>query len=88
MFWHSVSRTKRKTVPPGERKSYFGTVKAGSEPRPTSETTEAMTELRITIGVEFVSGEDESAGDGHRTDSTAKKHPATAALKPAEIKGI
>jgi hypothetical protein len=68
-------------VPVGERKSYSGTVKAGSEPRPISETTDAMTALRITIGVELERGE-ESADEGHKTDSTAKKHPATAALKP------
>ena len=68
-------------VPVGERKSYSGTVKAGSEPRPISETTDAITALRITIGVELERCE-ESADEGHKTDSTAKKQPATAALKP------
>lgn len=67
-------------VPVGERKSYSGTVKAGSEPRPISETTDAITELSITIGVELA--RDEESAEGHKTDSTAKKHPATAALKP------
>lgn len=58
-------------------------MKAGSEPRPTSDTTEAMTALSITMEVVLVSGADESVGgDGHKTDSTAKKQPATAALKP------
>jgi len=41
-----------------------------------------MTALRITIEVVFVSEMDKSAGEGHKTDSTAKKQPATAALKP------
>jgi hypothetical protein len=68
-------------VPVGERKSYSGTVKAGSEPRPISETTDAITALRITIGVELERDE-EASDEGHKTDSTAKKHPATAALKP------
>lgn len=57
-------------------------MKAGSEPRPISETTDAMTELSITIGVEFEMEEDDSDDEGHKTDSTAKKHPETAALKP------
>lgn len=39
------------------------------------------------MGVEFERDENESAGEGHKTDSTAKKHPATAALKPT-IHGI
>lgn len=73
---------KKKIIPLGERKSYSGTIKAGSEPRPTSEITDAITELSITIDVEFVRGENESVELGQRTDSTAKKHPATAALKP------
>jgi hypothetical protein len=55
-------------------------VKAGSEPRPISETTDAITELSITIGVELA--RDEESAECHKTDSTAKKHPATAALKP------
>lgn len=71
-------------LPLRERKSYSGTLKAGSEPRPTSETTEAMTALSITIEVVFVRGKDALADDGHKTDSTAKKQPATAALKPDE----
>lgn len=58
---------------------------AGSDPRPISDTTEAITALRITVDVVLVSDNDDSAGDGHNTDSTAKKHPATAALNP-EIK--
>lgn len=71
------------TIPVGERKSYSGTTKAGSEPRPISEMTEATTELRITIAVELGREEEESAAEeGHNTDSTAKKHPPTAALKP------
>lgn len=41
-----------------------------------------MTALSITMEVLFVSGKDASADDGHKTDSTAKKQPATAALKP------
>lgn len=73
-----------KQLPLGERKSQFGTVKVGSEPRPISDTTEAITELRMTIEVVFVNDEDDSAGAGHNTDSTAKKQPATAALNPAE----
>lgn len=73
-------------LPPGERKSYSGTLKAGSEPRPISETTEATTALRITMEVVFVRGRDASAGDGHKTDSTAKKQPATAALKPGKVR--
>ena len=67
-------------LPLGERKSYSGTVKAGSEPRPISDTTDAITALSMTIEVAFVSDEDDSAG--HKTDSTAKKQPATAALNP------
>lgn len=43
---------------------------------------DAMTELSITIDVEFERDKNGSAVEGHRTDSTAKKHPATAALKP------
>lgn len=72
-------------LPPGERKSYSGTLKAGSDPRPTSDTTEAVTALRMTIEVVFVNDGDESVvGDGHKTDSTAKKQPATAALNPVK----
>lgn len=56
-------------------------MKAGSEPKPISEITDAITELRITIGVELAR-DAESIEEGHKTDSTAKKHPATAALKP------
>lgn len=41
-----------------------------------------MTALSITIDVVFASDKDESTVDGHKTDSTAKKQPATAALKP------
>lgn len=41
-----------------------------------------MTALSMTMEVLLVSGKDASAGDGHKTDSTAKKQPATAALKP------
>lgn len=44
--------------------------------------TEAITALRMTIEVVFVKDNDDSAGEGHRTDSTAKKQPATAALNP------
>lgn len=85
--WNSISTSqnknrKKKGLPPGERKSYSGILKAGSDPRPTSEITEAMTALSITIDVVFVSDKDTSAVDGHKTDSTAKKQPATAALKP------
>lgn len=69
-------------LPVGERKSYSGTVKAGSEPRPISDTTDAITALSMTIEVAFVCDEDDSDGDGHKTDSTAKKQPATAALNP------
>ncbi|KAL6963554.1 hypothetical protein U1Q18_034565 [Sarracenia purpurea var. burkii] len=76
-FWH---------LPLGERKSYSGTVKAGSEPRPISDTTDAITELSMTIEVAFVSDDDDAALDGHKTDSTAKKQPATAALNPAPWK--
>lgn len=39
----------------------------------------------MTIEVAFASDdadEDDSADDGHKTDSTAKKQPATAALNP------
>lgn len=54
----------------------------GSEPRPISDTTEAITALRMTIDVVFVSDKGESTGDGHKTDSMAKKQPATAALNP------
>lgn len=71
-------------LPPRDLKSYRGTLKAGSEPRPTSDTIEAITALRITVEVVFVSDTDESGGDGHNTDSTAKKQPATAALKPGQ----
>lgn len=73
-------------VPVGERKSQPGTLNAGSEPRPTCVTTEAITALRMTIEVVFVSetDEEESAGDGHRTDSTSKKQPETAALNPVK----
>lgn len=45
--------------------------------------TEAMTALRMTVEVELVSDKDELESEGHKTDSTAKKQPATAALKPA-----
>ena len=72
------------TLPPGERKSQSGTLNAGSDPKPISDTTEAITALRITIEVEFGSEVDESLDEGHNTDSTAKKHPATAALNPAK----
>lgn len=44
--------------------------------------TVSMTALSITMEVLFVSGKDASADEGHKTDSTVKKHPATAALKP------
>lgn len=44
--------------------------------------TEAITALRMTIEVVFVKDNDDSAGEGHRTDSTAKKQPPTAALNP------
>lgn len=71
-------------LPPGDLKSYTGTLKAGSEPRPTSDTIEATTALRITVEVVFASDNDPSGGDGHKTDSTAKKQPATAALKPGQ----
>lgn len=73
-------------LPVGARKSYAGTANAGSEPRPISETTEAITELRITIEVVFVKDKEDSEGDGHNTDSTAKKQPATAALNPSSRK--
>jgi hypothetical protein len=43
-----------------------------------------MTALRMTVEVVLVSDKDEFESDGHKTDSTAKKQPATAALKPAE----
>lgn len=59
-------------------------MKAGSEPRPATETTDATTALSITIEVVFVREEEESADDGHKTDSTAKKQPATAALNPTK----
>ena len=71
-------------LPPGERKSYSGTLKAGSEPRPTSDTTDAITALSITIEVVFWSDRDESAVEGHKTDSTAKKQPAKVALNPVK----
>lgn len=77
-----ASRIRLYILPLGERKSYSGTLNAGSEPRPTSETTEAITALSITMEVVFVSDNDDSAGDGHNTDSIAKKQPATAALNP------
>lgn len=78
-----------KTIPLGERKSYSGTAKAGSEPKPISDKTEAITALRMTMEVVFVKDRDDSAGDGHKTDSTAKKQPATAALNPlAEWKHV
>jgi hypothetical protein len=69
----------------GERNSNTGIVNAGSEPRPACDITDANTALSITIEVVFVSEGDKSADDGHKTDSTAKKHPATGALKPEEI---
>lgn len=59
-------------------------MKAGSDPRPISDTTEAITALRMTIEVVFVCDKDESTGDGHKTDSIAKKQPATAALNPVK----
>lgn len=43
-----------------------------------------MTALRMTVEVVLVSDKDEFELDGHKIDSTAKKEPATAALKPAE----
>jgi hypothetical protein len=76
-----MTKILQNKLPVGERKSYSGTVKAGSEPRPISETTDAITALSITIGVEL-ERDDESVEEGHKTDSTAKKHPETAALKP------
>lgn len=60
-------------------------MKAGTEPRPTSETTDATTALSITIEVVFAREEEESPADGHKTDSTAKKQPATAALNPIKV---
>lgn len=82
---HKYYLEKDANLPVGERKSYSGILNAGSEPRPTSETTEATTALSITIEVVFVSDKDEgSVGDGHKTDSTAKKQPATAALNPVK----
>lgn len=36
----------------------------------------------MTIEVVFASDKEDSADDGHNTDSTAKKQPATAALNP------
>ncbi|KAJ6396107.1 hypothetical protein OIU77_021190 [Salix suchowensis] len=61
--------TKRITARSALEHEYFkdiGTLKEGSEPRPSS-------------AFEV----DESAGDGRNTVSTAKKHPATAALNAA-----
>lgn len=57
-------------------------MKAGAEPRPTSEITDAITALSMTIDVVLGREEDASADDGHKTDSTAKKQPAMAALNP------
>jgi hypothetical protein len=54
--------------------TYPGIVKAGSKPKPISETTDTITALSITIGVELERGE-ESAYEGHKIDSAAKKAP-------------
>lgn len=77
-----IKLNSNEQLPVGERKSKYGTIKAGSEPRPISETTEAITELRMTIEVVFVNDKRDSSVEGHNTDSTAKKQPATAALNP------
>jgi hypothetical protein len=57
-------------------------MKVGSRPSPAWETTLASTELRRTIAVVRLGAGSGDEVTGRRTDSTAKKVPATAALKP------
>lgn len=69
-----------RSVPAGDWKSYAGILNAGSDPNPACEITLASTELSNSIAV--VSDGAESEDEGLNTDSSAKKHPATAALNP------
>jgi len=55
-------------------------MKAGLSPNRTFETVDDITEAKIIIAV--VNGGEFSALSGLKTVSMAKKHPATAALKP------
>ena len=67
-------------LPAADFSSYAGTIKAGLAPRKTFDTVDDITDANIIIAV--VNGGEFSALRGLNTVSMAKKHPATAALKP------
>jgi hypothetical protein len=67
-------------LPAADFSSYAGTMKAGLAPSKTFDTVDDITDANIIIAV--VNGGEFSALRGLNTVSMAKKHPATAALKP------
>jgi hypothetical protein len=82
----TLQRSKSaEALPAADRISYSGTVKAGASPRKTLATVDDSTDAIMTI--EIVSVGAASPEAGRSTVSTAKKHPAMAALKPARGDG-
>lgn len=73
-------RQHKKKIPAADFISYVGTVKAGFSPSSTLDTVDEITDANIIMAV--VKGGEFSARSGLNTVSMAKKHPATAALKP------
>ena len=80
MFPLIYGKISLRKVPAADFSSYVGTVKAGLSPSKTFDTVDEITDANIIIAV--VNGGEFSALSGLKTVSIAKKHPATAALKP------
>lgn len=76
----SRKRQHKKKIPAADFISYVGTVKAGFSASSTLDTVDEITDANIIMAV--VKGGEFSARSGLNTVSMAKKHPATAALKP------
>lgn len=77
---YNLQKHESDKIPAADFKSYVGTVKACFSPRTAFDTVDETTEANIIIAV--VNGGEFSARRGLKTVSIAKKHPATAALKP------
>lgn len=81
--YQSYCKKRSEQLPAADFSSYAGTIKAGLAPSKTFETVDDITDANIIIAV--VNGGEFSALRGLNTVSMAKKHPATAALKPEKI---
>lgn len=67
------------------RKSYSERLKASSYAKPISETNEAFITLTIIVPVVCIGQNDDSIVDGHNTNTTETKYPATTILNPEMI---